>query len=374
LAQASSPQTIDRDIMEPPIGGKELVWGPHDVGYVVHTMAASENREGPLRLACGSFRMEAENFVDIFEVDTSAQEVVRQTARLPHYFPATRTRWIAAPPGAGTDLVVTSGDRLRIWSVTGELRSLLAQEANPQGFATPITSTDASVEAGSVELVSVDVYGVCSLWDAERGQRLQALDLGQPLSDVAFGPGRLIVASGDRGHCFVMDPRKPEDAAVLESRSCSVSGPSRVVWPRHRHDALAVAWQSGESCIALYTGLRQAGSQVGTQQRILSRTGASVAELQWSSTYPEFLFSCKEDGVAEMWHVGAEDAPDGVHMQAPAYQWNFGREEACTALAVSGKETLLVATMSKQAKSNGGSLWIAGLPQTGIARPVLGGS
>mmetsp|Transcript_23613 Transcript_23613/g.54994 ORF Transcript_23613/g.54994 Transcript_23613/m.54994 type:complete len:373 (-) Transcript_23613:126-1244(-) len=361
----------------PGSAGKDLVWGPHDLGYVAHAMAATQNSSGPLRLACSSFCMQAANWVDVFDVDVGTPEVLRQTARLPHYFPATRVRWLEDPSRGGQDLVVTSGDALRVWSASGELRSLLPQETNPQGVCTPITSVDARSETGATQLASSDVYGFCSLWDVERGMRLQTTDLGQPLSDVAFGPSRLIAASGDRGECFLIDPRTPEDVAVLEMSGSSVSGPSRIAWPKHRSDAIAVAWQTVESCVALHTGFRQ--TRKLSKHRILGRPGfgAAVADLQWSSVYPEFLCCAKEDGVVEMWHVGAADDLVGAEALQPAFQWDTGRQEACTALALSGKvasqhHLLMLATMPKQppggaaevasASAGRGKLWIAGLP------------
>ncbi|CAK0845261.1 unnamed protein product, partial [Prorocentrum cordatum] len=96
----------------------------------------------------------------------------------------------SASAGGGGELLATSGDCVRIWSSSGELRRLLRHEANPRGVCCPITAIDVDPEAGAAPvLASCDVYGTCALWDLETGApRQRPVDLGQALLDVAFGP------------------------------------------------------------------------------------------------------------------------------------------------------------------------------------------
>eukprot|EP00913_Durusdinium_trenchii_P005414 g5046.t1 len=209
------------------------------------------SQSSQLLIACSSFIPEAPNFV----------EVLSASRRLPHYYPPTRVRWLCG------ELLATSGDCLRIWSADGELARLLRHESNPQeprdaacrdardacfSRCTPITSVDSSespcsTATAGVQMASLpesipssDVYGVCALWDVETGTMQQAFDLGQPLSDVAFGPNRLLAAAGENGDCFLMDTRQSKDVAVY-SPAERVKGPARIAWGA-RHLVEVARW------------------------------------------------------------------------------------------------------------------------------------
>eukprot|EP00747_Dinoflagellata_sp_TGD_P166796 gnl/TRDRNA2_/TRDRNA2_190147_c0_seq1.p1 gnl/TRDRNA2_/TRDRNA2_190147_c0~~gnl/TRDRNA2_/TRDRNA2_190147_c0_seq1.p1 ORF type:complete len:439 (+),score=66.08 gnl/TRDRNA2_/TRDRNA2_190147_c0_seq1:47-1318(+) len=358
------------------MAGQEWMWGPFSLGYVAHTMALHPGTGNkPLQLACGSFIPEASNFVDILSIDLAptGTQVVRSTGRLPHYYPPTKVKWLDAGVADGSSsLLLTCGDVIRVWSSNGELRRLLRHDANPQGVCTPITSLDIKADAGTAGpgLVSCDVYGICALWDLERGVIQQALDLGQSLCDVAFGPDRLVVAAGEQGDCFLLDPRQPQDVDVLAPRE-HLRGPARLAWSSFRPSIFAAAWQAPqEGGIALYS---TAGAQHKSSTQLLQKATpqAAVADLQWSPAFPEFLCCAKEDGAVEVWQIPkdfSDAAAPNAAARGPCFRWEPSRTDVCTALAAShevspGKHCLVLATMpGQQGAEAGGSLWIAGLP------------
>lgn len=355
---------------------QDEVWGPHDLGYTCHSMAVGRGLTG-LCLACSSFIPEAPNFVDIFALDLEkpleSPQVVRQVARLPHCYPPSRVRWLDAT-GSSSELLVTSGDCLRVFTSSGELRTTLREECNPQACCTPLTSVDVSSGsiAGGAQLASCDVYGICALWDLERATKVQALDLGQPFGDVAYGPGRLLALAGHRGDCFLIDPRQPQEVTILNPRA-QVSGPARISWGVHRPDMFAVAWQGQEGALVLYSGSLQ--NQV--PPRVLQPGAASTitSDLQWSFACPELLCCAKEDGAVEVWQF-PEGLPAAGVAPAPGFRWeSAGRKANCTALAttpeVAGKHFVVLASMpqggpldGQKAAATAGSLWIAGLPSS----------
>merc|ERR1712194_708887 len=110
--------------------------------------------------------------------------------------------------------------------------------------------------AGGANLASCDVYGVCAFWDVEVGKVTSATDLGQPLSDVAFGHGGLLAAAGDKGDVFMMDPRQPQNVDVLTPRE-RVSGPARMAWAPSSSGLLAVAWQGEKGGLAIYNTIQK---------------------------------------------------------------------------------------------------------------------
>jgi len=352
---------------KPMTPAQPAVWGPRELDYAVHDLAVQWSAQSSqLLIACSSFIPEASNFVEVLSVGIEGRTEVQAARRLPHYYPPTRVRWL------GSDLLATSGDCLRIWSASGELQRLLRHEANPQARCTPITSVDASIESPSstvtagVQMVSADVYGVCNLWDMETGTMQQAIDLGQPLSDVAFGPNRLLAAAGENGDCFLMDTRQSKDVAVYAPAE-RVRGPARIAWGVHRPDMFAVSWQ-GEGGLVLYSGSHRTKAM---PRVVKSSSSSTISSLQWSYAYPQLLACAREDGDVEVWHFPDE----GVNLAAtaePSSHWApRGRAASCTALAMTpevrpGSHALVLSTMAAGATEVGaapGALWIVALPQ-----------
>eukprot|EP00927_Polykrikos_kofoidii_P035168 TRINITY_DN29745_c0_g1_i1.p1 TRINITY_DN29745_c0_g1~~TRINITY_DN29745_c0_g1_i1.p1 ORF type:complete len:373 (-),score=48.70 TRINITY_DN29745_c0_g1_i1:73-1191(-) len=349
-----------------------------ELDYVAHTLAfQGPSADGIHRVACGSFNTEAQNFVDIFTLDfDTGSQGAKFSSRLPHYFPPTRVKWLGGAPNT-QGLVATSGDFVRIWNVNGELVQLLPNEKNPQDVCTPITSVDASCGSeGSVCLASCDVYGLCNFWDAERGAVQQAIDLGQPLCDVAFGPNRLVAVAGEQGDCFLLDLRQPKTAHILKLRE-KVRGPARVAWGPQRPDLFAIAWQGQEGGVAMYDpGMSggeggKAGRRSGAEQQLLRSTKAggvsTLADIQWSPAFPEYLCCATEEGVVEVWQfpLGAKDAA-ALSAAGPSFWWEPHRGEVCTALTLthqvsSQNHYVIAATMPGQGTaSSHASLWVAG--------------
>ncbi|CAJ1377214.1 unnamed protein product [Effrenium voratum] len=141
---------------------------------------------------------------------------------------------------------------------------------------------------------SSDVYGVCALWDVETGTMQQAFDLGQPLSDVAYGPNRLLAVAGENGDCFLLDTRQSKDVAVF-SPAERVRGPARIAWGARVNSVLAVASGKGgvgksSVCVNLaFTMQRHLGLKVGILDADIygpslpSMVPASVAEKVYAS-------------------------------------------------------------------------------------------
>lgn len=359
----------------------------HDLGYVVHTMdlRGGGSKHNGLRLACGAFSMDSQSFVDVFTVDVQASETVKKTARLQHYYPPSRVRWLPTTGHESPELLVTSSDYVRVWSADGKLLSLMKHEENRNDVCAPLTSVDVSMDAGS--LASCDIYGIVALWDTERGALghvgpgalapTQAIDLGQPVSDVAFGPGHdTLVATGESGDVFFIDRRDPRNVRVPAAPG-KVNGPARLAWsPEHRPNLFAAAWQGAEHGIALYPGKEEAGSHKGQGgPKVLSNAGspAVVADLCWSPAFPELLCCAKEDGVVDIWQLPEDRVVAGVASEGPNFQWEPRQGDVCTAMALSGRVSnvgcpslMVLATMpgqSAQQTVQGGTLWVAGLPE-----------
>eukprot|EP00405_Crypthecodinium_cohnii_P052017 CAMPEP_0206599938 /NCGR_PEP_ID=MMETSP0325_2-20121206/45467_1 /ASSEMBLY_ACC=CAM_ASM_000347 /TAXON_ID=2866 /ORGANISM="Crypthecodinium cohnii, Strain Seligo" /LENGTH=540 /DNA_ID=CAMNT_0054111085 /DNA_START=129 /DNA_END=1751 /DNA_ORIENTATION=+ len=345
------------------------------LGYVVQSLSLDElsTLSGPSLLACASFIPDAGNFVELLSLDLLQPQPLRATGiRLPHYFPASKVRWLQQAAGSQR-ILGTCSDHVRIWSADGQLQRILAHEGNPQGVCTPVTGLDFGSSASSSSapwLVSCDVAGQCSIYDVETGARIENLDLGQSLSDVSCGPNGLILAAGSRGDCFLIDKRCPKDVAMYESPT-QAQGPAKIASGSTRSDLFAVAWQgesSGGSSVCLYGGSKGSGEARQLSYPLPSYSPAPCADLQWSPAYPEFLGCADEFGSVNLWHfpdAGIEGAKR--HPGPPFFQWEPYSQHACTALALTPKvaggndHAVIVATMPSQGASSG-SLWVTPLP------------
>lgn len=338
------------------MSGQDGVWGPHRLNYVAHTMALRPSAGGTGKgvdgsmLACSSFTPESANFVELLNFSHDDPQAVHSVGRLPHYIPPSRVRWVSS------ERLVTSGDYLRLWSVKGEQLRILKHDANPRNVCGPITSVD--VSAGT-SLASCDVYGICSFWDVEAGRATSAADLGQPLSDVTFGPGGLVAAAGDHGDLFLMDPRQPQNVDVLTLRE-RIRGPARMAWAPSSSGMLAVAWQGETGGLAVYDSVRKGPGQV--LQSASAQSGA-VADLQWCPFSSEFLCCASEGAGVEVWQIGG-----GAVRGALSFSWQPRAGEVSTSLALSAKgrqQRVVLATMPAHPTQGraAGSLWVAELPE-----------
>ena len=103
-------------------------WPVYSVGLSSHE---------PFTIAVGSFIEEYSNKIQVISLDAEKSDFVTR-ATLEHPYPATRLQW--APEGAPRDLLATSGDYLRLWSIgsDGEARqecTLNNVRAGPAGRA-----------------------------------------------------------------------------------------------------------------------------------------------------------------------------------------------------------------------------------------------
>jgi len=356
------------------------VWGPHDLGYVAHTMSMCSNGRagGTVLLACGSFLLDAPNVVDIFSMNFEDLQATAKHAQLPHAFPVSRTRWLTQGPGL-PELVITSSDYLRIWNSRGELQSILQHTDNLKDVSAQITSVDICCDVGTganAQLASCDTYGRCGFWDVERGVMHTKLDLEQPLFDVGFGPGNLAAVAGNQGDSFLVDRRQPREVGILAPpKHVRAPATARLAWGLHRPDVFAIAWQGEHGGTAVYNAVhRQSPPQLLRHHH----RNVIVADLSWSPAFPELLCCAGEHGAVELFEFSRSTTEAVSAGCVPCLSWEpRDGSEICASLALSpevrqGVHALVLGTASL----HGGSLWITSLPEPSCRRSsaVIGSS
>ncbi|CAM9713998.1 unnamed protein product [Hapterophycus canaliculatus] len=140
------------------------------------------------RLAVGSFTEEYNNKVQI--VQRTETSFVR-TGELEHPYPPTKIMWSPDKSQNSTDLLATTGDYLRLWSVDEQepggvkLHSLLNNNTNAE-YCSPLTSFDwCEADPSTVGTSSIDT--TCTIWDVATGTpKTQLIAHDKEVYDIAF--------------------------------------------------------------------------------------------------------------------------------------------------------------------------------------------
>eukprot|EP00903_Cladosiphon_okamuranus_P016007 g14781.t1 len=288
------------------------------------------------RLAVGSFTEEYNNKVQI--VQRTETSFVR-TGELEHPYPPTKIMWSPDKSQNSTDLLATTGDYLRLWSVDEQepggvkLHSLLNNNTNAE-YCSPLTSFDwCEADPATVGTSSIDT--TCTIWDVATGTpKTQLIAHDKEVYDIAFARTKDIFASvGADGSVRMFDLRSLEHstiiyethdltplmrlswnkqdpnylAAILTDSSKTVILDIRVpslpvaMLGGHQSAVSAIAWAphsschictAGADCQSLIWDLSCVPSSVpkAVEDPILAYTAEEqVNQLQWSASHPEWI-------------------------------------------------------------------------------------
>uniref|UniRef100_A0AC35U8M7 WD_REPEATS_REGION domain-containing protein n=1 Tax=Rhabditophanes sp. KR3021 TaxID=114890 RepID=A0AC35U8M7_9BILA len=123
------------------------------------------------RLAVGSFNEEYNNKVQIVQLNEDTQKFYA-SATFDHPYPATKVLWIPDIKGSYRDILATTGDYLRIWSVQKDQSvslDLLMNNNRSSEYCAPLTSADWNdVDPSLIGTSSIDT--TCTIWQIETQQ------------------------------------------------------------------------------------------------------------------------------------------------------------------------------------------------------------
>jgi DDB1- and CUL4-associated factor 7 len=257
-----------------------------------------------------------------------------------HPYPPTKLQFIPDATGAHADLLATSGDYLRVWSLDGSqhggdgsqvaagYRHIKLDNNQKSEFCAPLTSFDwneaaphligtASIDTtctiwdinaqvATTQLIAhdkevfdiafargTDVFGSCGADGSLRLFDLRSLEHStilfehsQPLLRLAWNkqdPNYLIAVAQDSNACFLLDVRVPSiPCAELLAHSAPVNG---AVWAPHSSCHLCTAGEDGRAFIWDVSSLP---NKVVDPMLGFSAEGP-VSHLAWSSSQPEWL-------------------------------------------------------------------------------------
>ena len=162
----------------------------------------------PFRLAIGSYIEQYSNVVSIIQKNPSSDDPTTslyKAAEFDHPYPCTRLQWSPDSAQGATDLLATTGDYLRLWSLGRDIepntgRNPVKKEAvlnnnKASEFCAPLTSFDWN-EADPSILGTCSIDTTCTIWDVvTQTPRTQLIAHDREVFDMAFSRGKDVFAS-----------------------------------------------------------------------------------------------------------------------------------------------------------------------------------
>ncbi|MDI1491004.1 MAG: hypothetical protein OHK93_002209 [Ramalina farinacea] len=346
------------------------------------------------KMAIGSYVEDGHNFIQILETqvtpeqDNEGQPDAPQygldyvkTAEATHSYPVTRILWEpASSKKQSTDLLATSGDHLRLWSLPSQPSynssnsisrpssshqqppakltplALLSNSKSPEHTA-PLTSLDWNTVSPSL-IITSSIDTTCTIWDIPTlTAKTQLIAHDKEVFDVRFCANSVdvFVSCGADGSVRMFDLRSLEHSTIIyepsekgDSKSTSPGNlsptsaqqqmsqsPPLLRLAASPHDAHLLATFSQESNLIRVLDVRQPG------QALLELRGHSsaISCCEWSPSRRGMLASGGDDSLVLVWDLlnqstsapGASNGPAGgpggeAREQIPVASWQCDYE------------------------------------------------
>lgn len=324
------------------------------------------------KMAIGSYVEDGHNFIQILDTHTNLEsdessedgsqhglEFVK-TAEATHSYPVTRILWEpASTQKQSTDLLATSGDHLRLWSLPSQPSyntsnsisrssnntqltpqkltplALLSNSKSPEHTA-PLTSLDWNTLSPSL-IITSSIDTTCTIWDIPTlTAKTQLIAHDKEVFDVRFCANSIdvFVSCGADGSVRMFDLRSLEHSTIIyepnEKNDKSSNSPGNLspttaqqtmsyAPPLLRlaaspHDAHLLATFSQDSNSIRILDVRQPGQALLE----LKGHGAAINCIEWSPTRRGTLASGGDDSLVLIWDLlsqGSLTSANGAHGQ-----------------------------------------------------------
>mmetsp|Transcript_5602 Transcript_5602/g.7047 ORF Transcript_5602/g.7047 Transcript_5602/m.7047 type:complete len:372 (-) Transcript_5602:180-1295(-) len=337
----------------------------YEAPWTVFSLAWSNRiqQNSQFRLAIGSYIEKYENSVQILKTRYTQHHPqvepimdIYSACTIEHPYPCTKILWSpegmkntpAAGGGGGNfgsrDLLATTGDYLRLWSVSpddekggpesGMLKSkkeAMLNNNNKSDYCSPLTSFDWNeYDPSIIGTSSIDT--TCTIWDINTQQaKTQLIAHEREVFDIAFSAGTDVFATvGADGSVRMFDQRNLEHSTIIYETP-NLEPLLRLEWNKQDHNYLAtfkvdsltttildirvpsmpvtelgghhnpinaVAWAPHSSCHictagddsqALIWDLTQMSKRSVEDPILAYNAEAEVNNLQWSSSQPDWV-------------------------------------------------------------------------------------
>ncbi|KAL6776091.1 LWD1 [Auxenochlorella protothecoides x Auxenochlorella symbiontica] len=316
--------------MSGPSGDKRAEIYTHESADPIYALNWSVRTDKPFRLATGSYVEDQNNHIDIIVLD-EAREQFQADPRLSfvHPFPATKLMFLPVKDPNQPDLLATTSDFLRIWSISedGVALEKLLNNTKTSEYCEPITSFDWNhLEPRRLGTASLDA--TCTVWDIERGcVDTQLIAHDGEVYDLAWGGATMFASVSADASVRVFDLRDRDHSTITyESRG----GEALVRLGWNRADPRFMAVLAAGSAEVVVLDVRRPAAPLAR----LARHTAPANVLAWAPHSACHLCSAGDDGAALIWDVGAlggGGGPGGAAQDPgldPILAYNAGAEVA----------------------------------------------
>ncbi|PPJ52604.1 hypothetical protein CBER1_11040 [Cercospora berteroae] len=309
---------------------------------------------GAGKIAVGSYLEDPHNFIQILDTHITPQDVnvpgqapygieYSKVAEATCAYPVTRILW--EPPSSqksSTDLLATSGDHLRLWSLPApstphsshinrsastnirdpapqklQPLALLSNSKTPEHTA-PLTSLDWNTLSPKL-IITSSIDTTCTIWDIPTlTAKTQLIAHDKEVFDVRFCAGSVdvFVSCGADGSVRMFDLRSLEHSTIIyepaeksdKSSSPSASSPSKSHMPAappllrlaaSPHDAHLLATFASDSNVIRILDVRQPGTA------LLELRGhqGNLNAIEWNPSRRGMLASGADDSTVLLWDL-----------------------------------------------------------------------
>lgn len=279
MSKVASPRGADIAMDSQPGNPPRKEIYTYKAPWTVFSLAWSNRIEqnAQFRLAIGSYIEQYTNTVQILKTKYQLQPnseyptmQIYSACEIEHPYPCTKILW--SPEGkqanqsannfGGRDLLATTGDYLRLWSVTedgsgpeGTLKSnreaLLINNNRNSEYCSPLTSFDWN-ECDPSMIVTSSIDTTCTIWDINTQiVKTQVIAHDKEVFDLAFSRGTDVFASvGADGSVRLFDLRSLEHSTIIYETP-NLEPLLRLEWNKQDPNYLATFKVDSQSTIIL---------------------------------------------------------------------------------------------------------------------------
>lgn len=195
---------------------------------IISRSAFRQTAASPFRLAIGSYIEQYSNVVSIIQKNPSSDDPtgsLYKTAEFDHPYPCTKLAWSPDTSQGAPDLLATTGDYLRLWSVGAETdatgqnpvkKEAVLNNNKTSEYCAPLTSFDWNDADPSI-LGTCSIDTTCTIWDVNMQSPItQLIAHDREVFDMAFSRGKDVFASvGADGSVRMFDLRSLEHSTII---------------------------------------------------------------------------------------------------------------------------------------------------------------
>lgn len=286
------------------------------------------HRSGPgyqFRFAVGSFIEEYSNKVQIIQVDekeetdpnSATNTNTATTGSTPpsdfvvkgsfdHPYPTTKIMWAPEALATSKDLLATTGDYLRLWSVYGDgavrFERLFNNNKNSE-YCAPVTSFDwNTADMSMIGTSSIDT--TCTIWDINVGKvKTQLIAHDKEVYDIAWTIDRDIFATvGADGSLRMFDMRSLEHSTIMYETQ---GGPPLLRLSWNTLDTNYIATFAADSNKAVVLDVRMLSAPAAE----LGGHSAAVNGVMWAPHSACHICTVGDDYQALIWDLSSVPKP-----------------------------------------------------------------